>query len=121
MAKRKAPTKERRATTKAQEQALMSPPAMASTGGVSFSWFSMAVVHALRGMTAGTANEHQQKMAMDWIIEHACRARTMSYERGDHYETVFNEGRRFAGHEIARLVSTDIEKLKQQIKELTNG
>ena len=111
----------RRKATKAQEQDLMPPAAMGSIGGVSFAWFNMATVHALRGMLAGTANEHQQKMALDWIIERACRARSMSYVKGDVHETAFNEGRRFAGHEIVRLITTDIEILKQQLKELKDA
>lgn len=62
---------------------------------------SKDVVFALRAMSAGNANEAQQKAALAFILFDACGIRNPSFEPSDPHTTAFNEGRRFAGLVIA--------------------
>ncbi len=84
-------------------------------GADRFSKFTMADVSAIKGLAAGTANEDQQNRSLMWIIEHACQAEYTSYTKGDPYETAFNEGRRFVGLEIKKLMQSDMEILRRII------
>ena len=56
---------------------------------------------ALKALQAGTANEGQQKAALEFILIEACGIRNPSFHYGDSHATAFAEGRRFAGLIIA--------------------
>lgn len=63
-------------------------------------------VMAIRACLSGTANESQQKRAMDWIITRASNLYDMSYRdqaEGGTTATAFHEGRRFVGSQIVKL------------------
>lgn len=62
-----------------------------------------ADVLAIRACIAGTANEGQQKRAMDWIISQASRYYDLSYRPGDPGATNFHEGRRYVGAQIVKM------------------
>jgi hypothetical protein len=65
-------------------------------------------VHAIRACIAGTANDGQQKLAMDWIIRKASNAYDVSYRPGDGLATAFAEGRRFVGLQIIKLLQPEV-------------
>lgn len=65
-------------------------------------------VGALQALMAGTAQPHQQKLALEWIIEKASGAYSLSY-RGSESETAFNEGRRFVGLEIVKYLKVKFD------------
>lgn len=68
---------------------------------------------AIRACLAGTANEGQQKHAMDWIITSAANLYDMSYRvegQGGALATAFAEGRRFVGNQIIKM--TRLETLQ---------
>ena len=75
--------------------------------------FSIADHAALKAVYGGTANEAQQKRAMDWIIKHASGVGAQSY-RSDPHATAFMEGRRFVGMQLMALFTMTTEELKKR-------
>lgn len=76
------------------------------------------VVGALQSLLAGTAQPHQQKLALEWIIEKASGAYSLSHRDTPH-ESAFNEGRRFVGLEIVKYlkVKFDVYERARKAKE----
>lgn len=74
--------------------------------------FNIAAVAALKAVYGGIASDHQQKLAMDWIIKQAAQIGGQSYRAGDSHATAFLEGRRFVGAQILSLIGMDINALK---------
>lgn len=74
--------------------------------------WSAADVSAIKSLLSGTADEQQQKIGMEWILNEACGLRQVAYRPGTEGErdTVFMEGRHFVGvaiHEMRRITVTD--------------
>lgn len=70
--------------------------------------YGLADVLAIKALATGTANEDQQKRALDWVINHACAAYDLSYRPdgdGGSRDTDFAEGRRFAGLQVVKLAN----------------
>lgn len=74
--------------------------------------FNVAVVGAIQATYRGTASEHQQMLAMEWIMKQAANLPGVSFRAGDSHATAFLEGRRFVGAQILSLIGMDINKLK---------
>jgi len=68
---------------------------------------------AVKAVAAGTATEHQQRLALQWIIEQAAGTYQTSFSPDNHSLTDFAEGRRFVGSQIVKLINLDPEKLKK--------
>jgi len=66
---------------------------------------------ALKHLNSGTANEQQQKRALNAIFNKICRVGKSSFSN-DTCEMAFNEGVRYVGIQINSAVLVDIEKLK---------
>lgn len=71
-------------------------------------------VAAMKALAAGVANAGQQKTALRFILN-TSGVRDMSVDLENDRVTVFNEGRRFVGWQIAKLielvgVTTDTQK-----------
>jgi hypothetical protein len=69
------------------------------------------IVMALRSLSTGSANEGQQKAALDWIITKAANLYDMSYrlpEDGGEGATNFHEGRRFVGNQIVKMLTKEV-------------
>lgn len=65
-------------------------------------------VDAIRAVARGEADPHQQKRALDWIINTAAGAYELSFRsdgQGGERETAFAEGRRFVGMQIVKLAN----------------
>lgn len=69
--------------------------------------YDKAVLMAIRACIAGNANDGQQKLAMDWIINAASNLYDMSYRKSDPTATAFHEGRRFVGSQIVKMLRDD--------------
>lgn len=70
--------------------------------------YSVAEIEALKAMARGEAQPHQQKMALDWLINTAAGTYDLSYRsdaEGGERETAFAEGRRFVGMQAVKLVN----------------
>lgn len=85
------------------------PPAAADTPAP----FDIAHAGALQAAYRGEASEHQQRLAMDWIIKQAAQIGGQSYRAGDSHATAFIEGRRFVGAQILSLIGLDLQQLKK--------
>jgi hypothetical protein len=70
--------------------------------------YEPADIGAVRAVYNGEAEPHQQRRAMEWIMNNACEIKELSYRpdgEGGFGDTAFAEGRRFVGIQIAKLVS----------------
>ena len=59
-------------------------------------YYTEAELQALRAVWEGVASEHQQRMAMEYMVR-AFGTYDTSFRPGDPYLTAFAEGRRHAG------------------------
>lgn len=69
--------------------------------------YTADVIIALQALGQGNANEGQQKLALNWIIQDASGAYELSYRSdadGGERETAFAEGRRFVGLQTVKLL-----------------
>ncbi len=81
------------------------------------------VLMAVRAVVNGAANDGQQKMAMDWIINSVCNYYDLSYRpdgMGGARATDFHEGRRFCGAQIVKMLRPEallaVEKVESKRK-----
>ena len=75
--------------------------------------YDPAEVGAIQALERGDCDEHQQKRALQFIIEKACATYDQSYN-GDPYDTAFAEGRRFAGNTIVKMLKLDPSKVRSK-------
>jgi len=81
--------------------------------------WDLADCHAIKAVAAGTADEAQQKRAIEWIILKACRAYEVSFypdDQGGARDTDFALGRQFVGQQIVKLINASRELLEQSKK-----
>lgn len=67
-----------------------------------------AVASALAALNHGRANEHQQRAAYDWILEHACKVFSTTFDP-DPITSAMLQGRRQAGLIIINATRTSAE------------
>lgn len=61
------------------------------------------VVGSVRALFAGTADERQQKRAIDWILFDLCGVRDLSFRPDSQRDTDFAEGKRFVGLQLVKV------------------
>lgn len=69
-----------------------------------------ADVYAIRALEKGVATEAQQRRALIWIVAKAAGIQDLSFRPGDPYTTAFNEGRRYVGTQINKLLNMPMKK-----------
>jgi hypothetical protein len=67
--------------------------------------FDPADAYALKALQTGTANESQQKRALDWIIHRAAWTYNDTYSPFSERDSTFAQGRRFVGLQIVKLLN----------------
>lgn len=70
--------------------------------------YKASQVYALQALAKGEANAHQQKQALDWIIDQASNRWDQPYfgdDEGGSTATAFACGRMFVGQQIIKLVN----------------
>lgn len=70
---------------------------------------------AIQALARGEADAHQQKRALDWIINAACATYDMSFQPGGEEgrrATDFAEGRRMVGSQIVKLIKVNLSRLR---------
>lgn len=72
--------------------------------------FSSLEAGAIQALSTGTANEGQQRRALNWIIEEACGMRYWAYKDSQR-ETDIALGRHFVGQQIVGLLKINISQL----------
>ena len=76
--------------------------------------YTLAIPTAIQALMSGTAEEHQQQLAMKWIIETLCGTYDMSFRADNIRETDFAEGKRYVGNQIVKLSKLNVSRLKEQ-------
>lgn len=73
----------------------------------------LKIIKALNDLSAGEATDHQQKMALQWIVNEASRAYVPAYCHGadGSRDTDFALGRAFVGQQIIGLLKIDLISL----------
>jgi len=87
-----------------------------SLNGLTMAPFEPHEASALQALWAGTADAHQQKIALTWILEGACGIHEISFSPKDGRITDFNEGRRFVGKQIAEILRTNVTLLVEKLR-----
>lgn len=64
-----------------------------------------ADIYAIKALAAGTANDMQQKRALDWILRIACGIGDTTYYPDSERDSAFASGKRFVGMEIVALLN----------------
>lgn len=77
--------------------------------------FSEADATSIQALAAGSANEGQQRRALQWILQSACGIGAWPY-RESQRETDIALGRQFVGQQIVGLSKVNISKLKREEK-----
>ena len=62
-------------------------------------------VYAIKALAAGTANDGQQKMALDWIIRTACGTYDQTFFVDSERNSSFAQGKRHVGLQLVKLVN----------------
>jgi hypothetical protein len=75
--------------------------------------FTSADATALQAVASGTANDGQQKRALDWILKSACGLPVWPY-RADERETCVALGRQFVGQQIMGVLKVNISVLRKR-------
>lgn len=66
--------------------------------------YNKRIVYAVKALVAGNANDEQQKIALNWIINNCCGAYDLEF-RADDRSSAFAGGKRFVGLQIIKLVN----------------
>src|SRR5690349_20165638 len=74
--------------------------------------FKSVHVVAIQALSAGVANEGQQKTALDWILKGACGLSDWPYRESER-ETCIALGRQFVGQQIVGLLNVNVSALRQ--------
>ena len=72
--------------------------------------YDKEVLYAFRALFEGKANDGQQKRAIEWLLLNACHIGQPSFAATER-ETVFAEGERHIGLQIARMRDPEALKL----------
>lgn len=71
-----------------------------------------AIALAMRALKSGTASEHQQQTALEWIVAEAAGKRHFPYHLGDR-DTTFALGKLFVAEQIVGLLHVDLATLRR--------
>jgi hypothetical protein len=78
--------------------------------------YTPADAFAVKAMSVGQANEHQQQRGMRWIIETLCGTYDLPYRPGEdgRRDTDFDCGRQHVGKQIVKIINMPSEKLRSE-------
>lgn len=82
-------------------------------GGSEPAQFTSVDASAVQALSSGTANEGQQKRALEWILKNACGLPTWAY-RESQRETDIALGRQFVGQQIVGVLNVNISALRKR-------
>jgi hypothetical protein len=67
--------------------------------------YEPADIEAFQALQRGDASEHQQRRALDWLVNKAASTYDLSFSPGDQHLTAFAEGRRYVGLQVVKLLA----------------
>lgn len=65
--------------------------------------YDESVIYATRALFEGIASESQQKRFMEWLLFNACHIGQVSFDAANDRVSVFREGERHVGLQVARM------------------
>jgi hypothetical protein len=74
----------------------------------------VADLAAVKALHAGTADEHQQRRALDWIMKRVAGIGEVSFHPGDPQATAFKDGRRFVGIVLVNVLADSMATLRRK-------
>lgn len=74
--------------------------------------YSVHDMRAIQALAQGTAGEHEQRRALDWIIHHAAMTYEETFQPGNPDATAYVQGRRSVGLAIVKLMKLRPEAMK---------
>lgn len=77
------------------------------------STWSSADAFAIKALAKGTANESQQKRAVDFIINRLCGTFDLSFRPDAPRVTDFAEGKRHVGLQLVKLINLPVAMIKK--------
>jgi len=77
------------------------------------------IAFAVQSLVMGSAEEHQIKIAMDWIINDLCGTYGMTFDPDNARMDAFKSGARHVGRTITNIANSNLSELypEQQITE----
>lgn len=75
--------------------------------------YELADATAIQALNAGTADAHQQKRALAWIINQAAATYEMPYRPESARDTDFMLGRVFVGQQIVKMLKLAVGALRR--------
>ena len=76
--------------------------------------WTIEIAGAMQALHRGDADPHQQKMALDWIVEKASGLTDWSYRPGGNdRDTNIGLGRQFVGFQIRKLLLLNLSHLRR--------
>ena len=82
-------------------------------GGSEPAQFTSVDAMAVQAVAAGTANDGQQKRALEWILKNACGLPAWAY-RESQRETDVALGRQFVGQQIVGILNVNVSTLRKR-------
>lgn len=75
--------------------------------------FDKPVMYAIKAIAQGRATEHQQQLAMKWIIERCAETYTNPYHPASARDTDFAAGKAWVGQQLVGLINMDPDAFKK--------
>jgi hypothetical protein len=88
-------------------KALANPPADAVPNA------PLAVAAAFKALHTGSANGHQQQIALQWLVREACGKAHFPFYGDRTHDTAFALGRQFVGDLVVGLFNADLSSLRR--------
>lgn len=70
---------------------------------------TLAEVMAVKALNTGSANEHQQRLALRWITHVAAAMQVEPYFPNSERDTAFMLGRQHVGRQILSVIQQDVQ------------
>ena len=80
---------------------------------------SKVEIQALRSLSAGTATEREQQVALYVIVNKFSRAQDLLYIPGSFDQTAMLNGRAFVGQEILKYIKIPVGKLDEILNDIS--
>jgi hypothetical protein len=77
--------------------------------------FDLEQSYTLQALATGTANEHQQKAALKFIVEKLAGAYDQTFDPDNERLSAYNEGRRAVGRAIIQITALNLAKIKESL------
>lgn len=75
--------------------------------------YEVADAAAFQALARGDASEHQQKRALEYLVNTLCGTYDLSYRPSGDRDTAFAEGRRFVGLQVVKLLKLNTATMKR--------